>query len=103
MEEIIAFFYQEDKPEDEFEGQDLKSSPSSRLSSAKERFPEATDMLERIGALNDKHTKLEDKVDVIEVRHERWRLEFEARKLLKLCRSCVVMVISWIAKISPTS
>lgn len=43
-----------------------KSPASSRLSSAKERFPQATEMLERIGALNEKHVVLEDRVDTVE-------------------------------------
>nr|XP_039267414.1 glutamine-rich protein 2-like isoform X3 [Styela clava] len=42
------------------------SPTSSRLSSAKERFPQATEMLERIGALNEKHVVLEGRVDGIE-------------------------------------
>lgn len=45
----------------------VKSRDSSRLSSAKEKFPQATDMLERIGALSDKHTVLEGRMDVVEV------------------------------------
>lgn len=44
----------------------LKSPDSSRLSSAKEKFPQATDMLERIGALGDKHIILEGRMDVVE-------------------------------------
>ncbi|XP_078483876.1 uncharacterized protein LOC100186493 isoform X5 [Ciona intestinalis] len=39
---------------------------SSRLSSAKERFPQATEMLERIGALNDRHNELDERVVVLE-------------------------------------
>ncbi|XP_076803841.1 uncharacterized protein LOC143447533 isoform X5 [Clavelina lepadiformis] len=39
---------------------------SSRLSSAKERFPQATEMLERIGALSERHEALDGRVVVLE-------------------------------------